>query len=154
MINRTEFTKRFAMLLDRFGRTMSEPGILEYYEILNAELNTTEFQHAAKTIYRHDQFWPTPQRFIDAARGSQDEHAQAAWDAMLDAARQGKYPPLEELPTAIRAALKAVPLREIMYADDIKLARLKKEFTAAHNKAKREPDQPLALPAPELEFLT
>lgn len=137
MINRTEFTKRFALLLDRFGRTMSDAGIAEYYAILNAELTTEQFECAAKLVYRHDQFWPTPQRFVDAAQGgSARDLAETAWSNILAAAQRGTYPPLDTLDPATRAALKTAPMREIQYADsEAKLARLKREFVAAHQQA-------------------
>lgn len=134
MINRTEFTKHLGLLLDRFGRSMSEPTIAEYYRLLNAELTTDAFQRAAREIFRHDQFWPSPQRFVDAAQGgSSKELAEAAWGEVLRLAQRGEYPPLDAFDAATRAALKAVPMREIQYADsEAKLARLKREFTAAH----------------------
>lgn len=131
MINRTEFTKRFAMLLDRFGRTMSEPGILEYYQILNEELTTEEFTAAAREIHRRDQFWPTPQRFIDAARGgSETELAANAWRRLTTAANQGQTPKLT--PTE-RAALQAIGgFGELKAATHYQQDQLRRTFEAAH----------------------
>lgn len=136
MIDRTNFAAGFTLLLDRFGRQMGKPTIAEYQRILDPELSTDEFERATREIFREDTFFPSPQRFIDAARGSVKEHAEGAWQQMLEAAKRGHYPELETLPAATRAALKVVPLREIMYADsDIKLARLKREFVDAHSHA-------------------
>lgn len=140
MINRTEFTKRFAMLLDRFGRTMSEPGILEYYEILNQELTTEEFTAAAREIHRRDQFWPTPQRFIDAARGgTEKELAGAAWRELMRAARAGQPPKATELSPAERAGLKAIGgFRELNAPTYAQADKLRAAFEEAYLATVRE----------------
>lgn len=133
MISRTDFTRGFALLMDRFGRTLGEPTIAEYHRILTAELDTDSFNRAVTVIFREDVFFPSPQRFIDAVRGDPKRLAEEAWTAILDSARRGVYPPLETLPEATRAALRVAPLREIMLADsDSKLGRLKREFIEAH----------------------
>jgi len=153
VIDRKVFAFEMTVLRDRFGRKdMTDETIARYLDYLDPLMNTSEFQAAARVVFNEDTFWPSPARLLAAVRGDPKRHAESAWAAMLEHAKRGEYPALDALPEATRAALKAVPLREIMYADsDIKLARLKREFTEAHQHAAGAQAGPLALPsAPEL----
>lgn len=153
MIDPRVFAFEMTVLRDRFGRRdMTDETIARYLDYLGPLMTTEEFKAAAREVFNRDTFWPSPQRFLDAIRGDPKRLAEEAWAAMLEHAKRGEYPALETLPEVTRAALKAVPLREIMYADsDIKLARLKREFTEAHQHAAGAQVGPLALPsAPEL----
>lgn len=153
MIDPRVFAFEMTVLRDRFGRRdMTDETIARYLDYLGPLMTTEEFKAAAREIFNRDTFWPSPQRFLDAIRGDPKRLAEEAWTAMLEHAKRGEYPALETLPEATRAALRVVPLREIMYADsDIKLARLKREFTEAHQHAAGVQVGPLALPAaPEL----
>lgn len=149
MIDRKVFAFEMTVLRDRFGRRdMTDETIARYLDYLGPLMTTEEFKAAAREVFNRDTFWPSPQRFLDAIRGDPKRLAEEAWMAVLDHAKRGEYPPLDTLPEATRAALKAVPLREVMYADsDIKLARLKREFTEAHQHAAGAQAGPLALPS-------
>lgn len=134
-IDRATFTKGMALLMDRFGRQLGTPTVAAYLEILDDELTTEEFAAAAREVFRRDTFFPSPQRFIDAVRGDPRRAAETAWQAIMRDARAGRYPPLESLPPAVRAALKVAPMREIMSADDYQLSRLKRDFLEEHVRA-------------------
>lgn len=136
MIDKTTFAAEMTILQNRFpgGRDMTAETIARYLDYLGPQLNTTQFTRAAREIFNHDTFWPAPARFLEVLQGgSSKELADAAWGEVLRLAQRGEYPPLDTLDAATRAALKVVPMREIQYADsEAKLARLKREFTAAH----------------------
>lgn len=96
MINPTDFTRGFALLQDRWERQLGEPTIAEYHRILTTELTTEEFNAAVQTIFRHDTFWPSPQRFIEAVRGDPKLEAIKEWDQLLEHAAKGILAPLSE----------------------------------------------------------
>lgn len=146
MLDRRTFDRELVLLFDRFGRELGTPTVNRYYQFLADRLTTAAFEAAAKEIFEQDTFWPSPQRFIDAAAGgSSQDLAEAAWTQVLTWAQRGEYPPLETLEPGTRTALKAAPMREIQYADsEAKLARLRRAFLAAHQAA------PVDLPTLEL----
>lgn len=137
MIERAAFAERFTILQNRYGREYGQPVIREYYEILNPALTTAEFIEATRVVMREDEFFPTPQRIIDAALGAPDEHARAAWRQIQDAAFAGNLPALASLDALTRAALEAAPAREIRGASDYRLQQLREDFTRAYTKAAR-----------------
>lgn len=129
MIDRTRFVERFSILLDRFGRTMGEPSVKEYFEILTATLDTGEFMRASQVIFREDQFWPTPQRFIDAARGSAVDHAAIAWDGLLAAAGKGDAGAVTPVMLASLRRI-GVTFRDVETASEHRLGEIGKRFRA------------------------
>lgn len=149
-LDKRVFLREMALLAERFNRPeLSEPLIARYYDTLNSRLDTAAFENAARIIFDGDTFWPSPARFIEAVQGNPKQMADDAWADMLAVARKGIFPPLETLPTPTRAALKAAPLREIMYAtSEFELNRLKREFVDAYQRATGTSDTK-ALPEPE-----
>lgn len=135
MIDRTSFTRDFTLLMDRFGRQMSEPTIAEYFRILNAELTTPEFETACSVIFRLDTYFPSPQRFIDAARGSATENGQGEWDELVRLASKGDTN-LEGLsPRAVGAMRAAGGWNAIAYAEGpVALATARKRFLEAYER--------------------
>lgn len=148
-LDRRVFLREMALLAERFNRPeLSEPLIARYYDTLNSRLTTQDFERAARAIFDGDTFWPAPLRFVEAVQGNPKQMADDAWATMLEHARKGTYPELATLPTPTRAALKAAPMREIMYAtSDFELNRLKREFVDAHQRATGTSDA-RALPEP------
>jgi len=135
-IDHRVFMERFALLLDRWQRTMSTPGIREYHAILAAVMTTPDFIRAANIIYRHDQFFPTPQRFIDAAAGgTPQELAENDWHRILHMARTNNYPDRAGLPPEVLAGITAAPMRDIINANEHHLAQLRRDFITAHARA-------------------
>lgn len=138
-IDRNVFLREMALLAERFSRPeLSEPIVARYFETLNKHVNTREFETAARIIFDGDQFWPAPLRFVEAVHGNPKAMADEAWTEMLSFAKQGQYPPLETLPAATRAGLEVAPLREIMYASEFELNRLKRDFVAAYQRSGEE----------------
>lgn len=151
MIDPVTFAAEMTILQNRFpgARNMPKEVIARYLDYLGERLTTQEFVTAAREIFNQDTFWPSPARFIEAVQGNPKQMADDAWAAMLEAARKGAYPELATLPTATRAALKAAPMREIMYAtSDFELNRLKREFVDAYQRANGQTSA-RALPEPE-----
>ena len=135
------------MLAERFGRQVSEPVMLRYHEILTGALSTADFERAAFEIFRDDQFWPAPARFLDAARGGNPKDlANAEWERMLAAFRHGDTD-VGFLSDAGRAGLRAAGgYRAVAFAEgDAKLGAAKRAFTSAWLD-QADPEQP-ALPA-------
>jgi hypothetical protein len=67
MIDTQAFKLWLGILGDRFGRELRAPTIRAYYEILNAELSTEEFQLGCMGCLKREAFFPSPQQIIDAA---------------------------------------------------------------------------------------
>lgn len=146
MIDRHVFVREFAMLLDRFGREMSAPGIDRYRTFLNAQLTTSEFEAAARIIFEEDQWFPSPRRFVDAARGNAKELAESEWDNLLQQTRDAHFhdstPP--RLTEAGRAALKAAGgWSAVARAEsDYSLNKTRNTFIAAYQDATTGPSRP------------
>lgn len=151
MIDKPTFVAEMTILRDRFGRRdMTPETVARYLDYLDAKLTTAQFKEAAREIFDRDTWWPAPHRFIEALQGgAAKELAETAWTEMLEHARKGHYPDKASLAPAVLAALTAAPLREIMGAEsDIKLARLKREFCAAHERATETTTTPHAAQLP------
>lgn len=153
MLDKRVFLREMAMLAERFGRQVSEPVMLRYYEILSGALTTEAFQRAAFEVFRDDQFWPAPARFLDAARGGNPkELAGAEWERLVAACREGKTDVSFLTPAGATAMRAAGGWRAIAYAEgESKLATLKRAFTAAWLDA--TPGAAPGLPSPRVEEL-
>lgn len=128
-IEKRAFLAELGMLADRFGRTVSQPVMLRYYDTLNRRLTTEEFLQASRVIFDRDKFWPEPMRFVEAVKGNPSEDSAAAWNALLAAAQRGDHaavngPALK----ALRAA--GVNFRDVQLATEVQLASLGKRFRA------------------------
>lgn len=106
MIDPTAFTEEMTILRDRFGRRdMTPETIARYLDYLDPIMTTAEFRAAAREIFNHDTWWPSPQRFLDAIRGEPRLIAEASWERMIAGARQGQRPTISD---AESEALKAI----------------------------------------------
>lgn len=149
-LDKRTFLRELGMLAERFGRTISEPVMLRYYDTLSRELTTSEFEHAARVIFDEDQFWPAPMRFRDAARGGNPkELASAEWERLVAACRDGNTEVGFLSPIGVKAMRAAGGWRGIAYAEgEAKLAGLKRAFVSAWLDA--QPSVEAALPAPRM----
>lgn len=93
-ISKALFSQWWTIWEDRFARTQNTATVAMYLQIISPELNDDEFTLAGTTIFRHDAFFPSPQRIIDAGKGGEDYRARAlkVWDAALAKARKGELP--------------------------------------------------------------
>jgi hypothetical protein len=140
-LDRATFTREMLLLAERFGRDISNPVMLRYYDTLRSRLTTEEFERAARIVFDHDAFWPAPIRFVYAVHGNPETNALGEWQRVLAAARQVEQPPLTP---AGAVALRAVGgMREVQYADEWKLHRLERAFREAYRTAS------VAMPLPE-----
>lgn len=141
-IDKTVFLREMALLAELFNRPqLSEPLVARYYEHLSAHLTTSEFQDAAKAIFTGDQFWPTPARFLHAAKGDPAQLARQEWDRLLEDAAKGQLAPLSE---AGKAALRALGgWSRVAYANEGALPSLRKAFLESYGDASATPDRQL-----------
>lgn len=150
MIDKAVFAAEMTLLRDRFGRRdMTPETIARYHDYLAPRLDTTQFRSAAREIFNRDTFWPAPARFLEVLQGgSARELAEGMWSEMMRLAARGKHPARDTLDAPTRAALQAVGgHREIQFCEsDAKLARLKREFTTAYERAATEGPAPRPLP--------
>lgn len=133
MLDKRAFMREMGMLAERFGRTISDPVMLRYYDSLSRDLTTPEFEHAARVIFDEDQFWPAPARFRDAARGGNPkELASAEWERLLTACRNGSTDVAFLSPAGLAAMRAAGGWRVIAFAEgESKQASLKRAFVSA-----------------------
>jgi hypothetical protein len=80
VINRENFLVKMDQFQKFFNREIEDEFLMDYYEILSEELNDAEFEFACKKVFRHEKFFPTPQNFLDHAKGSLDYQALDAWE--------------------------------------------------------------------------
>ena len=83
------FVREMALLHERFGRAPSDVIIARYYGTLSQRLSTSEFEAAARYVFDHDNFWPSPARFIELAKGNPKDDAEREWTVLLDACSRG-----------------------------------------------------------------
>lgn len=130
-IDKTTFLREMAILAELYNRpALSEILIGRYYDHLSKHLTTNEFEQAAHEIFTSDQFWPTPARFLHAARGDPAQLARQEWDALLAAAADGKLAPLSD---AGKTALRALGgWSRVAYANEAALPSLRKAFLESY----------------------
>src|SRR5690625_6757466 len=88
-------------------------------------------------MFENDTYWPSPLRFVEAARGNPAQLAGSEWDQLMIALKENPA----ELPVTDRgrAALKAVGgYRALMETTDYSLESLRKRFQGAYAEAGRE----------------
>lgn len=111
MIDRTTFVKEWELLHWRFGRALNlnneveQRGMTLYLDTLDKQLNTELFQEAARKIFNEDRFFPTPERFIEAALNIDEETLEKWWNTVYTTARKRGAPGLIEVPEHIREAM-------------------------------------------------
>ncbi|MDR9392680.1 MAG: hypothetical protein RI554_11715, partial [Trueperaceae bacterium] len=88
MLDRKAFATEMSALADRFNRTLKDDLVRRYYQHLE-HLDTQAFLSAAATIYANDTFWPSPNRFLEAAGVDAKTLAEQAWEHALTQARKG-----------------------------------------------------------------
>jgi hypothetical protein len=133
VLDKRVFLRELGMLAERFGRTISEPVMLRYFDTLSRDLTTADFERAARTIFDEDAFWPAPARFRDAARGGNPkELANAEWERLLTACRNGSSDVAFLSPAGMAAMRAAGGWRVIAFAEgEAKHASLKRAFVSA-----------------------
>jgi hypothetical protein len=133
MLDRTVFTREMTLLHERFGRAVNAQVIARYFDTLSRDLTTADFERAARTIFDEDAFWPAPARFRDAARGGNPkELANAEWERLLTACRNGSTDVAFLSPAGMAAMRAAGGWRVIAFAEgEAKQASLKRAFVSA-----------------------
>ncbi len=80
MIDKREFWAAWQGLCKRFSRTPDADEAGEWHDYLSPQLTTEEFQAAARKLWASREFFPRPDDFLEAARGSTAEQAAAQWE--------------------------------------------------------------------------
>lgn len=133
-IDKRAFIAELGMLADRFGRTVSEPVVLRYYDTLSRRLTTQQFLEAARVIFDRDKFWPEPMRFVEIVRGNPEADSATAWNAIVNAATRGDHAAVNgQALVALRTA--GVNFRDVQLATEPQLASLGKRFRAEYERA-------------------
>lgn len=151
MLDKVVFAAEMTLLEDRFSRQpLTTATKVRYYEYLNGQLSTEEFQQAARVIFDTDRWWPAPARFVEAVHGNARELAAQAWADVQLAIKEGSTN-LDFLSPAGRQALRAAGGWQAVYAapSEIALDRARRAFIDSFElTAKR--DGPKALEAPDV----
>jgi len=151
-MDRTVFLREMSLLADRFGRDMTPEAMGRYFETLRAVLDTSEFEAAARFVFDHDSFWPSPARFVEVARGNPREEAEREWRRLLDSCARGDSGVLLS-PDGAAAMRAAGGWNAVAYCgDDYGLARRRREFVSEFV-ARRDAVARVALPTPRPALL-
>lgn len=67
MLDQELFGNQFEVLQERFNRKSSLTLQRMYYQFLSNRLDDRQFVKACEEIFVSDVYWPTPERFIEAA---------------------------------------------------------------------------------------
>jgi hypothetical protein len=159
MIDLDQFNSWFAMLMDRFGRTMGAPAIQEYYQYLSQHLNTEQWVQAARAVFHSsDHYFPSSERLLAAAGQSGEQQAILEWTLICQHPYDYAHPSYPEgLSAAAIAALNALGgMRFLHHAELEQRSHLRRDFLATY-KAYTSPTAKLlglrpSLPPPSLPF--
>lgn len=81
MIDRAVFMAEWSVLAERFGKYgESEIVPKRYFEHLSPRLTTEQFVAAARSLFASEEFFPTPDQFLEAAGLVGKAAAHADWD--------------------------------------------------------------------------
>jgi len=137
-INPEVLAGELEILVNRFhGHKLLDVVLDRYAQYIESHLTEEEFLLACRVIFENDTYWPSPLRFVEAARGNPAQLAGSEWDQLMIALKENPA----ELPVTDRgrAALKAVGgYRALMEATDYSLESLRKRFLGAYADAGRE----------------
>lgn len=87
------FERKFSLLLKRFDKPIDGEVIAEYYRLLRGQLTTEEFAEACDRVFFEDDFFPSPQKLVDKARGSSKDLAAADWAKILAQSSNSSFNP-------------------------------------------------------------
>jgi len=147
MLDRVVFLREMALLADRFGRDVSPEVIGRYFDTLRERLGTSEFEVAARFVFDHDSFWPSPARFVEVVRGNAREDAEREWQVLVDSCARGDRGVLLS-PDGAAAMRLAGGWNAVAFAGgDRDLASRRREFITAFV-ARRDEVGRAALPTP------
>lgn len=131
-INPDVLAGELEILVNRFhGHKLLDVVLDRYAAYIDRHLSESEFLLAAQVIFENDTYWPSPLRFVEAARGNPKERAVSEWGQLMIALKDNPA----ELPLTDRgrAALKAVGgYRALMEATDYGMEKLHKRFLEAY----------------------
>lgn len=141
MLDDVVFAAEMTLLEDRFGRrALTTETKVRYYEFLNQNLTTQEFRAAAREIFNRDQFWPSPQRFVEAVRGNAKQLASSEWQLLLAHMRNGQHNPSELSATGRQALRAAGGFKMLLHAEnDFALNNVRSAFQDAFQQAAEQP---------------
>lgn len=148
MLDDVVFAAEMTLLEDRFSRRpLTTETKVRYYEFLSQHLTTEEFQVAARVIFDRDQFWPSPQRFVDAVHGNAKQLANAEWVTLLEHMRDGARD-LTGISATGHAALRvAGGFKALLHAEsDFALNQVRNAFLDAYEAARESKSAAPVLP--------
>lgn len=129
-IDETVFVRWWAIIHQRFGRSMSDPMTQLYRAFLDEHLTTEHFEQAAKLIFEGETWWPSPRRFVEVLQGDLKAYAGAQWREVLRIATKGNGEGFKELPEHTRRAVFDLGgLRKIELMEDRDRAYYERHFT-------------------------
>lgn len=136
-INPEVLAGELEILVNRFhGHKLLDVVLDRYAQYIETHLSQDEFLLACRVIFENDTYWPSPLRFVEAARGNPKELAAGEWAQLMIALKENPA----ELPVTERgrAALKAIGgFRALMEATDYSLEGLRKRFLGAYQDVER-----------------
>jgi hypothetical protein len=80
VIDKREFWAAWQGLCKRFNRPPDADEASEWHDYLSPQLSTEEFQTAARKLWASREFFPRPDDFLDAARGTTEAEAADQWE--------------------------------------------------------------------------
>lgn len=136
MLKKQEFTRWWFLLESRFNRktnlteTIGQDTFALYFETVQ-HLTSDEFEQAAKTIFREDNFFPAPQRFLDLAKGADKKALEQSWNDLLEImSRYGHREGFTKLTEEQQAVLRTTNhvWHKLVTANEYKQRELKQEY--------------------------
>lgn len=127
------FAAGWVILLDRFKREFTQFSEEKYFEILSEELNDAQFQFAINRSFRHDEFFPSPQKLINHAKGELEDTAALLWQRITRNRTTVGFDPLAE-----KAFKDAGGFARLDYAQDqFEIREMRRDFEASFREQQR-----------------
>ena len=139
------FAALMAQLGDRFGRNVSASIVAAYWTAITPHLQPDQIHAGFDAIFFSDTYFPSPQRWVEAATGNLDAAALTMWDEALEADRSNRRP---ELDAIARDTFKSLGGWQVVAAPDrTALLRVREKFLSEYaTRARQIRINALALP--------
>lgn len=142
------FAAVLAELGEVYGEAVSPVRARLYFEALS-DLTLAEVRGAAARIVKASHFFPKPADFLEAIHGSEADHAEQAWAALMQAiAEVGPYQSVnfgdEALHACVRRLFGGWPEAGMMEQEDAPFRHA--EFLKLYRALRRRPLEPTPMP--------
>jgi len=83
MIDQAIFKREWVILCERWNRTPSPEMTARYFQAINGRMTTESFLGACRVLFARNEFFPSPDEFVDAVNIPNEAKAIDQWELCL-----------------------------------------------------------------------